>query len=67
MKVINHVERKQKKGKKTGGIFLDIAKAFDKVCHEGLIYKMMGRKISKKMTRIIKSYMENRKFTVMIN
>jgi hypothetical protein len=65
MKVINHVEREQKKGKKTGGIFLDIAKAF--VCHEGLIYKMMRRKISKKMTRIIKSYMENRKFTVMIN
>ena len=42
------------------GVFLDIAKAFDKVCHEGLIFKLERNGISGKLLRLIKDFLSNR-------
>lgn len=51
----------------TGAVFLDIEKAFDKVWHDGLFYKMIRMGINKKLGEIIQSYLKNRKFSVKID
>ena len=49
------------------GVFLDISKAFDKVCHEGLIFKLERNGISGKLSRLIKDFLSNRKQRVDLN
>ena len=40
--------------------FLDISKAFDKVCHEGLIIKLEHIRISGNLLSLLKSFLNNR-------
>ena len=42
------------------GIFLDISKAFDRVWHEGLIYKIQSTGISGTPLKLIKSFLSGR-------
>lgn len=46
----------------TGMISLDIAKAFDTVWHDGLIYKLCRYGIPAKLVRLISSFLSNRSF-----
>lgn len=48
----------------TAVIFLDVAKAFDKVWHEGLIYKMMDAGYPAHMVKLTRSYLKDRKARV---
>ena len=48
-------------------MFLDIFKAFDKVSHEGLIYKLKQNGISGKLLNIIKDFLDSRKQRVVLN
>lgn len=48
------------------GVFLDVQQAFDKVWHEGLLYKLK-RSLPHNMFLLLKSYIENRIFYVKIN
>ena len=50
-----------------GGIVYDIEKAFDKIWHEGLFYKMHQLKIPNKIAIWIKKILTDRKFFVSIN
>ena len=52
---------------KVRGIFLDISKAFDKVWHEGLIFKLKQNGISGKLLNLIKDFLKNRKQRVVLN
>lgn len=62
--IINNLNRKQK----TAALFIDLAKGFDKVWHNGLILKMAQQfKLPVKITRLIQSYLTNRKFFVSVN
>ena len=49
---------------KMGAIFIDIEKAFDKVWHDGLLYKLDQANIPNYIGKWIKSYLENRQFQV---
>ena len=49
------------------GIFLDISKAFDKVWHEGLLYKLETYGIEGQLLSLLKNYLENRKQRVVLN
>ena len=49
------------------GVFLDISKAFDKVWHEGLIFKLKQNGISRKLLNLIKDFLKNRKQRVVLN
>lgn len=49
------------------GVFLDLTKAFDKVWHAGLLYKMQCIGISGKRLEILKSYLTERKQRVVLN
>lgn len=48
----------------TGAIFLDVAKAFDKVWHDGILYKMVQLNAPTWMTRIIQWFLQGRTFRV---
>ena len=52
--------------KKVCSIFFDIASAFDKVWHKGLIFKLVKMKIPLHLISWIKNFLENRTFTVKI-
>ena len=42
------------------GIFLDFPKAFDRVCHDGLIYKIKRIGITGNSLKLIESFLSNR-------
>ena len=48
-------------GYEVPGVFLDILKAFDKVWHEGLIFKLKQNGISDKLLRFVKDFLSDRK------
>ena len=47
-------------------VFLDISKAFDKVWHEGLIFKLKQNGISGKLFKFLENYLCNRKQRVVL-
>ena len=49
------------------GVFLDISKAFDKVWHEGLIFKLKQNGISGDLLQILSDFLSNRKQRVVLN
>ncbi|GFX11280.1 probable RNA-directed DNA polymerase from transposon BS [Trichonephila clavipes] len=51
----------------TGMLFVDIAKAFDKIWHDGLISKMMRLGFSDQILKIIHSYLNSREFRVKLS
>ncbi|KAH0808874.1 hypothetical protein GEV33_013917 [Tenebrio molitor] len=48
--------------KSTGAIFLDVAKAFDTVWHDGLVYKLHTAGVPLAMVKLLNSFLEDRKF-----
>ncbi|GFY61304.1 probable RNA-directed DNA polymerase from transposon BS [Trichonephila inaurata madagascariensis] len=50
----------------TGMLFVDIAKAFDKIWHDGLLSKMMRLGFSEQLIKIIHSYLNSREFRVKV-
>ena len=48
-------------------VFLDIFKAFDKVWHEGLIFKLKQSGISGSLLKLFGNYLHNRKQCVALN
>ena len=51
----------------TRGVFLDISKAFDKVWHNGLIYKLRSVGVTGELLTLIKSFIKNRSQRVVLN
>ena len=47
--------------------FLDISKAFDKVWHDGLIFKLEQNGISGNILKLFQNYLSNRKQRVVLN
>ena len=50
-----------------GGIFLDISKAFDKVWHDGIIFKLKAYGAEGELLSLLKNYLENREQRVALN
>ena len=49
------------KGLEVRGIFLDVSKAFDKVWHDGLTFKLRQNGISGDINNILRDFLRNRK------
>ena len=49
------------------GVFLDISKAFDKVWHDGFIFKLQENRISGNLLKVLKHFLTNRKQRVVLN
>ena len=48
-------------------IFLDISKAFDKIWHVGLIFKLKQNGVSGSLLKLLQNYLNNRKQRVVLN
>ena len=49
------------------GAFLDISKAFDKVWHNGLIFKLKSNGVEGELLLLLKNYLHNREQRVVLN
>ena len=49
------------------GIFLDISKAFDKVWHESLVFKLKSYGVEGELLSLLKNYLQNREQSVVLN
>ena len=49
------------------GVFSDLSKAFDKIWHDGLIYKPKSLGISGSLLQLIQNYLDNRFQRVLLN
>ena len=49
------------------GVFLDITKAFDKVWHDGIIYKLTQIGISGNLLNLLEDFLKERKQRVVLN
>ena len=49
------------------GVFLDISKAFDKVWHKGIIFKLQQNGISGKLLCVLSDFLKDRKQRVILN
>lgn len=67
MHLHNHINSALADKKTTGVLSFDIEKAFDRVWHNGLIYKMHNLKFPMYMIKIVKSFLSDRKFRVCVN
>lgn len=64
VRVVDHVTKGFARNEVTAMLLIDLQKAFDKVWHDGLIYKLHIIKIPQYLLFTIKSYLENRHFYV---
>ena len=51
----------------TRALFLDLSKAFDKVWHEGLLFKMKQNGIQGNLLKLFEDYLSNRKQRIVLN
>ena len=49
------------------GVFLDLSKAFDKVWHDGIIFKLKAYGVEGKLLSLLKNYLENQEQRVVLN
>ena len=49
------------------GVFFDLSKAFDKVWHDGIIFKLKAYVVEGELLFLLKNYLENREQRVVLN
>lgn len=62
-RIVDVIERSFEEKQDCSAIFLDVAQAFDKVWHEGLIHKL-NKLLPKQYVELLSSYISNRLFRV---
>ena len=62
-----HKSFDQRESLEVGAVFLDISKAFDKVWHEGLLFKLEQNCVSGPVLLLLQNYLANRKQRVVLN
>ncbi|GFV66011.1 RNA-directed DNA polymerase from mobile element jockey [Trichonephila clavipes] len=67
LRVVKFIKEGNNKDECTAAVFLDIQKAFDRVWHTGLLFKLITYKIQPPLIFLINSYVSDRSFTVKIN
>ncbi|GBP33576.1 Probable RNA-directed DNA polymerase from transposon X-element [Eumeta japonica] len=63
LRLVEHISEGFKRKRKTVAVFFDVAKAFDKVWHAGLIYKLHQLQVPDRLVFIIQQYLTNRHFS----
>lgn len=66
VKLLDDLSTNWNNNEHSAAIFLDVAKAFDKVWHEGLLYKLSVLNTPTTLIKIVQSFLSNRFFAVKI-
>ena len=61
LSITHNIYKSFEDGYEVRGVFLDISKTFDKVWHDGLIFKLQENVISGKLLKVLKHFLTNRK------
>jgi hypothetical protein len=61
MRLTDHITLTFNNNMSTAAVFLDIEKAFDTTWHSGLLYKVSKLQFPENVTKLINSYLKNRK------
>ena len=67
LSIIHEIYKSFDDGYEVRGVFLDISKAFDKVWHNGLIYKLKQNGVSGNLLNLIIDFLDVRKQRVVLN
>ncbi|GFX63918.1 probable RNA-directed DNA polymerase from transposon X-element [Trichonephila clavipes] len=67
LRVVEFIKEGNNNDECTAAVFLDIQKAFDRVWHIGLLFKLITYKIPPPLIFLINSYVSDRSFSVKIN
>ncbi|GFU08258.1 probable RNA-directed DNA polymerase from transposon X-element [Trichonephila clavipes] len=67
LRVVEYIKTGFRDRKSTGAVFLDIQKAFDRVWHVGLLYKLIKINTPPHLIKLISSFLTNRSFAVKVN
>ncbi|GFY34143.1 probable RNA-directed DNA polymerase from transposon X-element [Trichonephila clavipes] len=67
LRVVEYIKDAFDRNQHVAAVFLDIQKAFDRVWHTGLLFKLITYKIPPPLILLLKSYISDRSFTVRIN
>ena len=54
-------------GLEVRSVFLDISKTFDKVWHEGVLFKLSQNGISENLRTLLTNFLKNRKQRIILN
>lgn len=65
-RVLHYLASELNRGRYTVGVFLDIEKAFDRVWHEGLLFKLLDAGVPPMIGQIVASFLEDRRFFVSV-
>ena len=63
----HEIYRSYDDGHEVRGVFLDMSKAFDKVWHQGLHYKLRQNGISGELLNILADFVDNKTQRVILN
>lgn len=66
-RIVNMIKENKKRKRSTGMVLIDVEKAFDSVWHDGLIHKLEKIETPTHLTKMIASFLKNRKFIVRIS
>ncbi|GFW10301.1 probable RNA-directed DNA polymerase from transposon X-element [Trichonephila clavipes] len=67
LRVMEYIKTGFRDRKSTGAVFLEIQKAFDRVWHVGLLYKLIKINTPPHLIKLISSFLTNRSFAVKVN
>ena len=67
LSITHEIYQSLDQGYEVRGVFLDISKAFDKVWHKGLLYKLEQNGIKGLLLNILKDFLKSRKQRVVLN
>ena len=67
LSITHEIYKSSDDGFEMRGVFLHISKAFDKVCHKGIIFKLQQNGISGKLLDVLSDVLKDRKKSVILN
>ena len=67
LSIIHEIYESFDVGLEVRSVFLDISKAFDKVWHDGIIYKLTQNGISRNLLKLLEDFLKERKQRVVLN
>jgi methyl coenzyme M reductase subunit D len=66
-RIVEFIKNQFKLQKSTGMVLIDVEKAFDRVWHQGLIFKLIKFKFPRNYVKIVSAFLKNRSFQVTVN